>query len=92
MSDPGSSPSARKASLVLRAELDRLRVSANCSSLAASLRPTPSPERAGRLRPKARIVMGVLLPLLGATRAQRWLRWSTIALTAARVARGFRAR
>jgi MFS superfamily sulfate permease-like transporter len=80
----------RKALLTTRAELDRVNVTLAVHRIRMIVSPAPSPERMARFRPTVAMVIGFISPLLGTRRIGRWVRFISIALTAWRVARGWR--
>ncbi len=81
----------RKALLTTRAELDRAKVTLALHRVRMIVVPTPSPERMAKLRPAAAMVIGFIGPVLGVRRLASWVRFASLALTAWRVARGWRA-
>jgi hypothetical protein len=80
----------RKALLVTRAELDRVRIQLAVQEVRAIVAPSPAPERLDAYRSKAKWVLRVALPVLGVTRLGRWLRIASLGLVAYRVARYWR--
>jgi hypothetical protein len=79
----------RKALLVSRAELDRLRLTA----AARDVRAIVLPHRGGtgtERRASAAMLIGVAAPVLGLPRLARWLRATTLALTVYRIIRQWR--
>jgi hypothetical protein len=81
----------RKALLLTRANLDRLRVKFAVHEIAAIVRPPRHIDRAGALRPTAATIASVVVPIIGMTRFAKWLRVASIAMTVIRVARNWNA-
>ena len=80
----------RKALLVTRAELDRVKIMLAVHEIKTIVAPTPRADRMAAVRPAAAMLVGFAGPLLGMPRIARWLRFASIALTALRVVRGWR--
>jgi hypothetical protein len=80
----------RKALLRARAELDRTRLSFALSEIRAVIAPPRDPRRMSGIRPAAAMFISVLAPAFGAPRVARWLRFTSFALTAYRIARNWR--
>jgi len=80
----------RRALLVARAELERAQLTLAVHDLRRAIAPPPSPEAAARGRSIAARLLRFAVPVLGATRAGRWLRFASIGLTVYRIARGWR--
>lgn len=80
----------RRALLVTRAHLDRARMTLALHQIRMLVSPVPDPARSARLRPTAAAIVGVVLPLLGMSRAMRFIRIASFALTAYRIARNWR--
>ncbi len=77
----------RKALLVSRAELDRMRLTA----AAREVRAIALPRRTGtERRAGAAMLIGVAAPVLGLPRLARWLRATSLALTIYRIVRHWR--
>jgi hypothetical protein len=79
----------RKALLVTRCELDRVRVTLAVHGIRAIVAPAPSTESLTRAKPMAAMLVGLAGPLLGMPRLARWLRVGTLALAAYRIARSW---
>ena len=82
----------RKALLVTRAQLDRARMTLAVHEIKAVAFPAPGAARSAALRPTAAMIVSFAAPLLGMTRFARWVRFGSLALTAFRIARGWRSR
>ena len=80
----------RKALLVARAELDRMKITLAVREIKAIVAPVSRADRMAALRPTAAMLVGFAAPLLGMPRIARWLRFASIALAALRVIRGWR--
>lgn len=80
----------RKALLVARTELDRMRLTAAAHDVQAIV----LPHRGGgsERRASAAMLIGVAAPVLGMPRLARWLRATTLALTIYRIVRQWRRR
>lgn len=81
----------RKALLVTRANLDRVRVRFAVHEIVAIVSPPRRARRASALRPAAATIAGILVPLIGMTRLARWLRVASMAITVVRVVRNWNA-
>jgi hypothetical protein len=81
----------RKALLVTRAQLDRTRLSLATHEIRSIVRPAPDAARSAAARPTAAMLVRLAVPLLGASRFTRWVRFASFAFTAYRVARNWRA-
>ena len=79
----------RKALLVSRAELDRMRLTAAARDVQEIVLPQRGGADSGR-RASAAMLIGVAAPVLGMPRLARWLRAATMALTIYRIARQWR--
>lgn len=90
MSDRRFDLAERKAQLVTRAELDRVRIMLAVRDIKAIAAPASAVERAARYRPAAAMLMGVLGPAMGTSRIGGWLRIAWIALAALRIARSWK--
>ena len=82
----------RKALLATRADIDRARVMLDLYEIKAIFSPTSTADRVARLRPAAAMLVALIGPLVGVSRVARWLRIASLALAAARIARGWRGR
>ena len=80
----------RKALLVTRSQLDRVRITLAVHEIRAIIRPAPEPGRSAAFRPTAAMIVGFAAPLLGIGRIARWVRFASFALTAFRIARSWR--
>ena len=80
----------RKALLVTRAQLDRMRMSFALHGIRAILHPPPDRARSAALRPAAAMLVGLGAPLFGMSRLARWVRVASLALAAYRIARDWR--
>jgi hypothetical protein len=80
----------KKALLAVRSELDRARVLLAVRDIKAVVAPGSETDRAARYRPVASMLVAVLGPSVGASRAGRWLRIAGIVLAAVRIARSWR--
>jgi hypothetical protein len=89
-STPQARLADRKALLVTRAELDRTRLSLAVHEIRGILHPPVDAARSAALRPAAATVVGLAVPLLGMRRFARWVRFTSLALTAYRVVRNWR--
>jgi hypothetical protein len=87
MSGPSSSIADRKALLLARAELDRLRVVVAVHEVRSVVAPGGS---LGGRRPLAAIIVQIAAPLFGMTRLARWMRIASVVMIAIRVARDWR--
>ena len=83
--------SERKALLATRAELDRTLVTLAAYEVRMIVVP-PAASRFAGARPLAAMFVGLGGPFLGMPRLGRWLRVASLALTAMRIARGWRSR
>jgi hypothetical protein len=81
----------RKALLVTRANLDRLRVSVAVHEILAIVTPPRYVERTSSLRPTAAAIARIVVPIIGMTRFSKWLRVASIAMTVVRVVRNWNA-
>jgi len=90
MSDRPRDLAERRALLVARASLDRAQLTLAVHDLKLAISPPPSAEAAARGRGIASKLVRFAVPLLGATRAGRWLRFASIGLAVLRIARGWR--
>jgi hypothetical protein len=79
----------RKALLVTRANLDRIRVNYAVHEVKALVTPPRRIARASALRPTAAMIARVAIPLIGMTRFARLLRVASVVLTVVRVARNW---
>jgi len=79
----------RRALLVAQCELDRLELALAVRDVRRALHLRADGEDAGRRHPWLGRVIGIVLPLIGATRARRMSRYVSLALLAYRVATGF---
>lgn len=79
----------RKALLVSRAELDRMRFTAAARDVGAIVLPHRGGGGSER-RASAAMLIGVAAPVLGLPRLARWLRATTLALTIYRIVRQWR--
>jgi hypothetical protein len=79
----------RKALLVSRAALDRLRFTAAARDVRSLVLPHRGEAGEGR-RASAAMLIGVAAPVLGLPRLARWLRAATLALTVYRIVRRWR--
>jgi hypothetical protein len=79
----------RKELLVMRANLDRIRVNFAVHEVMALASPPRDTPRAGALRPTASMIAAIAIPILGMTRFARWLRVATVVMTVVRVARNW---
>lgn len=90
MSGLPSSPRADdKALLVMRADLDRIRVALAMRAIRAIVAPT-GVERTEGLRPFAAACVRLAAPALGGARLARWLRIASLAMVAVRVVRNWK--
>ena len=83
---------ARREILATQCELDRLELALAWHDLRRSVRAGGDELAPGRGHPWMSRVMGLVLPLLGATRARRLSRYVSVALLAYRIATGLRGR
>jgi hypothetical protein len=81
----------RRALLVTRAHLDRARMTLAVHQIRGLVFPASDSARSARLRPTAAAIVGIAVPLLGTSRAVRFIRIASFALTAYRIARNWRA-
>lgn len=79
----------RKALLVSRVELDRLRLAAAARDVQSVILPRRGDASAGR-RNSAAMLIGIAAPALGLPRLARWLRAATLTLTIYRIVRQWR--
>jgi hypothetical protein len=79
----------RKALLVARAELDRMRLTAAARDVQSIVLPHRGDASQGR-RASAAMLIGVAAPVLGLPRLAHWLRAATLALTVYRIVRRWR--
>jgi hypothetical protein len=79
----------RKALLVARTELDRMRLTAAARDVQSLVLPHRGGGGAER-RASAAMLIGVAAPVLGMPRLARWLRATTLALTIYRIVRQWR--
>lgn len=80
----------RKALLTTRAELDRVRVTLAVRDVRAIVAPRRGDPPHGPGRGTASLLVGFAAPVLGMPRLARWLRVSSLALTAFRLVRSWR--
>ena len=80
----------RKALLAARAELDRARVTLAAHEVKAIVVPPPDAARASAMRPALAMLIGLVAPAIGMSRARRWLRIASWGIAAWRVARNWR--
>jgi hypothetical protein len=80
----------RKALLAARAELDRARVTLAAHEVKAIVSPPADAARASVMRPAVAMLIGLVAPAIGISRARRWLRIAAWGLAAWRVARNWR--
>lgn len=80
----------RKALLVSRAELDRMRLAVAARDVRAIVLPHRGGGGGGERRASAAMLIGVAAPVLGLPRLARWLRATTLALTIYRIVRQWR--
>ncbi len=81
----------RKSLLAAKSELQRLQIAHAWREIRTTVAPAPSPERALWARPKVATFLSVALPLLGARRLGRMVRFLSIGLMAFRAIRHWRA-
>ena len=81
--------SDRKALLLMRANLDRIRVNFAVHEVIAIVSPPRATPRANALRPTASMIAAIAIPVLGMTRFARWLRVASVVMTVVRVARNW---
>ena len=81
----------RKALLVTRASLDRLRVNVAVHEILAIVTPPRHIERTSALRHTAAAIARIVVPIIGMTRFAKWLRVASIAMTVVRVLRNWNA-
>lgn len=81
----------RKALLVLKSDLDRIRLTIAVRQVRAIFAPPVAPERAAWTAPLAGTLVGLALPLVGAQRLTRMVRALSIGLTAYQAIRNWRA-
>jgi hypothetical protein len=79
----------RKALLATRAELDRQRVLLAVYEIRSIVSPSSVTDRIAGARPLAATLITLLGPIAGANRVARWLRYSSLALVALRLARNW---
>ena len=82
----------RRALLVAQCELDRLELALAARDVRRALHLRADGEDAERRHPWFRRVVGLVLPLIGATRARRLSRYVSLALLAYRIVTGLRGR
>jgi hypothetical protein len=80
----------RKALLRARAELDRTRLAFAVAEIRAVVAPAHDASHTASLRPTAAMIIGIIAPAFGAKRVARWLRYTSLALTAYRIAKNWR--
>ena len=80
----------RKALLVLKSDLDRIRLTIAVRQVRAIFAPPVAPERAVWAAPLAGTLVGLALPLVGTQRLTFMVRTLSIALTAYRAIRNWR--
>jgi hypothetical protein len=80
----------RKALIRARADLERARMMLALHEIKTVVGPTSSSDRVSRMRPVAAMLVGLVGPIAGTTRAARWLRVAWFALVALRVARNWK--
>lgn len=81
----------RKALLVLKSDLDRIRLTIAVRQVRAIFAPSAPPERPAWAAPMAGTLVGLALPLVGQQRLTRMVRALSIGLTAYRAIRNWRA-
>lgn len=79
----------RKALLVMRAELDRARISLSVQEVRALVIPHRNAERIALLRPKAAVAVAVATAVFGGRRVARLLRVASWALVGVRIAQNW---
>lgn len=96
MSDAAAGPAAnsiaadRKALLLARAELDRVRIQLALLEIRNVISPPARARQEQERRPVAAALIAAAVPLLGAGRLARWLRFGRIAIVVLRIARDWR--
>lgn len=80
----------RRALLVAQCELDRLELALAARDIRRALHLRADGEDAARRHPWLGRFIGLVLPLIGATRAKRMSRYMSLALLAYRIATGLR--
>ncbi len=80
----------RKALLVTRAELDRVKVTLAVHAIKAIVAPAPRSDRIAAVRPAAAMLVGFAGSFLGMPRLGRWVRFVSLALATLRVVRSWR--
>jgi hypothetical protein len=94
MSSDPTSLAQRKSLLISRAELERLQIALTTHELRERIAPSVEVDDSpatGRSRAVAMALIGVGVPLLGRRRLSRLLRGASMAMTAWRIARNWRA-
>ncbi|MEP7063687.1 MAG: hypothetical protein ABI881_14955 [Betaproteobacteria bacterium] len=81
---------AEKATLIQRAELERLALEAAWIDARHAVMPHVDPRRRMRDNPWAARLLRVAIPLLGLSRVGRIVQMASVGLTAYRIVRGFR--
>jgi hypothetical protein len=81
---------AEKAALQQRAELERLALTAAWIDARNAVMPPVDPARASRVHPWAMRALRLAIPVIGFTRAGRFVRYMSVGLTAYRIVRGWR--
>jgi hypothetical protein len=87
---PGRVYDQRKALLITQASLDRMRVTLALQDVRSVLSPSASAETIAKSRGTAMTLLRYALPLVGAVRLSRWLRYASLAIGAYRIARHWR--
>jgi hypothetical protein len=90
MSDHPRDLAERRALLVARAELERAQLALAVHDLKHAISPPSSRVASERGRGIASTLVRFAVPLLGITRAGRWVRIASIGLAVFRIARGWR--
>ena len=80
----------QKAMLRARAEADRTRIAFAMHEIRTVIAPAYIPARATSRRPTILRLVGILASVIGVTRVTRLLRYTSVALTAYRIARNWR--
>ena len=86
----GADLETRRALLVARCELDRIELALAWHGMRRAMRPDTDPLRAARGYPWIGRALGMVIPLLGATRARSLSRYLSFALLAYRIVTGWR--
>jgi hypothetical protein len=82
----------RKSLLAAQADLQRMQVAFAWREVRAIVAPAVAPERSAWARPKVAAFLSVALPLIGARRLGRVVRFLSFGLMTLRIARNWRAR